>query len=109
MNEISNVLSIIAYYFSEYNEKALEALGYSTYKGAFTEISSTFGRENEYLKFRRDEFDALPESSSSRVGFRNRQPTRYVVEVAAYLRKFSFSELTAIVRALISNEKSAFS
>lgn len=103
MNTKSKNLSIIAFYLSEYSELALKKLGYSTYSKAFTEISALFGRDNNYLKLRRDEFDALPESRSPRVGWRNRPPIRTVVEMAEYLRKFSFEELTELVTALIRN------
>lgn len=62
-----------------------------------------FGRDNNYLKLRRDEFDALPESRSPRVGWHNRPQIRTVVEMAEHLRKFSFEELTELVTALIRN------
>lgn len=66
MTETSKTLSIIAYYLSEYDMNAVSALGYHTRREAFEKISSHFDRENNYLKLRRDEFDALPESSSHR-------------------------------------------
>ena len=63
----------------------------------FSEISALFGRDNNYLKLRRDEFDALPESKSSRVGWHKRMPIKTVVDMGAYLRQFSFAELTEVV------------
>ena len=108
MNETSKNLSIIAFYLSEYNELALKELGYSTYKQAFSEISALFGRDNNYLKLRRDEFDALPESKSRRVGWHNRLPLKAVVELGAYLRQFSFEDLTEVVKNLILNTKVPF-
>lgn len=51
MNDNSRILSIIAFYFSEYSEKALIELGYKTYSDAFRQISLMFGKDNNYLKF----------------------------------------------------------
>ena len=103
MNATSKNLSIIAFYLSEYSEQALKELGYSTYTKAFSELSALFSRDNNYLKLRRDEFDALPESKSRRVGWRNRPAIKTVVDMAEHLRKFSFEELTELVVALIEN------
>jgi hypothetical protein len=99
----SKTLSIIAYYLSEYDLNAVRELGFRTRNEAFKKISVYAGRDNNYLKLRRDEFDALPESSSHRNGWRNRAPVKEVIEMAAYLRTFSFKELTDIVKALIAN------
>ena len=103
MNDTSRILTIIAYYLSEYDLKAVHELGYESRTEAFDSISSRVGRDNNYLKLRRDEFDALPTSSSGRKGFRNRPPAKVVQEYAAYLSKFSFEELTDIVKALVEN------
>lgn len=105
MKETSKILSIIAYYLSEYDMDAVAALGYSTRKEAFAKISSQLGRDNNYLKLRRDEFDALPESSSHRNGWNKRPAAREVVKLAAYLRTFSIDELTDMVRALLDNQQ----
>lgn len=102
MEATSRLLSIIAYYLSEYDMDAVRALGYSTRSEAMKSISLAAGRDNNYLKLRRDEFDALPESSSSRKGWRNRPPLDEVAAMGAYLRSFSFDELTEIVKALIA-------
>ena len=90
MNDTSRILTIIAYYLSEYDLKAVHKLGYKSRTEAFNSISSLAGRDNNYLKLRRDEFDALPTSSSSRKGFRNRPPAKVVQEYAEYLSKFSY-------------------
>ena len=102
MTATSKTLSIIAYYLSEYDMEAVRALGYRTRSEAMKSISVAAGRDNNYLKLRRDEFDALPESSSSRNGWKNRPPLKEVVEMGAYLRAFSFNELTDIVKSLIA-------
>ena len=75
MNDTSRILTIVAYYLSEYDLEAVHELGYTNRTEAFTSISSLAGRDNNYLKLRRDEFDALPTSSSDRKGFRNRAPS----------------------------------
>ena len=103
MNDTSRILTIIAYYFSEYDLKAVRKLGYKNRTDAFNSISSLAGRDNNYLKLRRDEFDALPTSSSDRKGFRNRAPAKVVLEYAEYLSRFSFEELSEIVKSLLDN------
>lgn len=102
MEATSKTLSIIAYYLSEYDLDAVRALGYRTRNEAMKSISVAASRDNNYLKLRRDEFDALPESSSSRNGWRNRPPLKEVAEMGAHLRAFSFDELTEIVKSLIA-------
>ena len=104
----SRILSIIAYYLSEYDLNAVKALGYNNRSEAFRELSVIFKRENNYLKLRRDEFDALPESSSTRNGWRNREPAKDVVELAAYLRNFSYEEVTEMVVSLINNAQNKY-
>ena len=103
MTETSKVLSIIAYYLSEYDMRAVNALGYSTRKEAFEKISALLGRDNNYLKLRRDEFDALPESSSHRNGWNKRPAAKEVIRLAAYLSTFSFEELTEMMYAAAKN------
>ncbi len=107
MNETTKSLSIIAYFLSEYDMKAVTMLGYENRSQALTGISKIFGKDNNYLKLRRDEFDALPTSSSNRKGWNKRIPVKAVETMGAYLSKFSFDELYKIVNALINNEKSA--
>lgn len=103
MNATNRTLSIIAFYLSEYDMDAVKALGFKNRTEAINTISSKVGNGNNYLKLRRDEFDALPDSSSSRKGWRNRPPIKDVAEIATYLHQFSFSELTDIVKSLIEN------
>ncbi|MBR4472113.1 MAG: HNH endonuclease [Oscillospiraceae bacterium] len=103
MNATNKVLSIIAFYLSEFDMDAVNALGFKNRTEAISTISAKVGSGNNYLKLRCDEFDALPDSSSSRRGWRNRPPIKEVVEMASYLRQFSFAELTGIVQSLIEN------
>lgn len=104
MKATNKILSIIAFYLSEYDMDAVRALGFKTQSEALDTISSRIGAGNHYLKFRRDEFDALPDSASPRKGWRNRQPKKAVEEMAAHLHQFSFAELTDIVKSLIEND-----
>lgn len=104
MNATNRMLSVIAFYLSEYDIDAVKALGFKTRTEAIETISSNIGKGNNYLKLRRDEFDALPDSSSPRKGWRNRLPVKDVAEMAAYLHQFSFDELTNIVKSFIEND-----
>ena len=85
----SRALSIIAYYLSEYDMDAVITLGYQNRAQAIREISEKFKRSNNYLKLRRDEFDALPFSKSHRNGWKNREPAKDVLEMGEWLRLFS--------------------
>lgn len=102
----SRILSIVAYYLSEFDMEAVAALGYRTRTESFKELSKIFKRENNYLKIKRDEFDALPESSSTRNGWKNREPVKEVVELATYLKNFDFDEMTQMVKSLVENAQS---
>ena len=52
--DINRKISIIAYYISKFDMDAVRALGYENYSRAFEGISSRFGKNNNYLKLRRD-------------------------------------------------------
>lgn len=101
MNNTSKTLSIIAFYFSEYDMDAVKTLGYSTRREAFKKISEMFKRENNYLKLRRDEFDVI--TNSHRNGWKNRKPANDVLSMAEYLKTFSFMQITQIVKSIIEN------
>lgn len=101
MNDTSKALSIIAYYLSEYDMDAVKCLGYKTRSQAIDQISEKFGRNHYYLKLRRDEFDALPFSHSHRKGWRNREPAKDVLEMGKWLHRFSFDEITDLVKDLL--------
>ena len=103
MNDRNGILSIVAFYLSEYDIKAVRQLGYKNRNQAITDLSRRIGNGNNYLKLRRDEFDALPDSASTRKGWANRKPTKSVVDLAAYLHGFSFEELIEIVQGFIAS------
>lgn len=101
MDEVNKQLSVIAYYLSEYGEKAQDALGFHTQKATLEGISRTLGKENSYLKLRRDEFDVL--TSSPRKGWRNRKPAPEVLRMFKELSSFTFEQITEIVLDLIAS------
>lgn len=105
MKDSSKALSIIAFFLSEYDMTAVKSLGYGNRSEAIREISAIYLRNSNYLKLRRDEFDALPFSSSSRNGWRNREPAKDVLELGEWLHKLSFHELHSLVMSLIYNQK----
>lgn len=101
--ETSKALSIIAYYLSEYDLKAVEKLGYKTRQEAFEDISCLFRRENNYLKLRRDEFDVL--TNSPRKGWCNRPVAPNVSRMFDELSSKNFEEITDIVNVIIDEVK----
>jgi len=97
--------SIFAYYFSKFDKDALNELGYSTFTEAFTELSHLVGKDNNYIKLRRDEFDPL--TGSHRLGWHKRAPTPSVEAFHNGLKSYTFEELTNIVKAIM-NDTSEF-
>ena len=99
--ESTKILDIIAYYLSEYDNLAFDALGYKSHKQGFDSIAPKFGKKESYLRRLRDEYDVV--TSSHRNGQCNRPPRTRIVETAQRLKEFSFRELSEIVKALIDN------
>lgn len=95
-------ISIIAYYLSKFDKDAVETLGYGTYSETFEKISKRFGKTNNYMRLRRDEFDAIV--STKRQGWNKRAPTPSVLLMHNDLKNFSFDELTGIVKNLIADD-----
>lgn len=106
LTDANRKASIIAYYLSKYNKDALRALGYDTYSSAFESISKRFGKSNNYMKLRRDEFDVFMDGG--RKGWRNREPAPIVTRMHQDLKNFSFEDLTFIVKALIADSDAPF-
>jgi len=94
-------MHILAFYLSKFDMEAIRQLEYSSRKEAFQELSLLFGRNDNYLKLRRDEYDVL--TGSHRNGWRNRAPAKSVLAINEYLQQFAFDELTALVQSLIEN------
>lgn len=103
MDNTSFKLSVIAYYLSEYDDKAVKELGYKTKTEAFNEISSLMGKENNYLRLRRDEFDVL--TSSRRKGWRNRPPIKDVEELYNILSVKTYDQITTEVKKILFEAK----
>ena len=79
----------------------MKMLGYSTLTEAFSDLSFKFGKDNNYLKLRRDEFDPL--TGSHRVGFNKRMPNALVESFHNGLKNYSFEELTQIVKTILAD------
>jgi len=100
MNDQNMRLSIIAYYLSKYDLKAVNKLGYKNRAEAINDISTKLGTGNNYLKLRRDEFDVL--TGSHRRGYANREPIHSVLELHNQLKDISFPDFTTIVSQFIN-------
>lgn len=95
----SRVMDVFAYYLSEYDMDAFNALGFDTRTKGFENIAALYGKKANYLKRLRDEYDVI--TSSERMGQRNRPPRERIKDTARHLSQYSFDELTAIARAFI--------
>lgn len=58
ITDANRKVSIIAFYLSKFDMDAVRALGYTNFSRAFEGVSVRFGKNNNYMKLRRDEFDA---------------------------------------------------
>lgn len=94
--------TMIAYYFSKFDKRAMKALGYASLSSAFSDLSSKIGKDNNYIKLRRDEFDPL--TKSHRQGFKNRKPAKIVELYHHDCANFSFEEFTSIIKLIINDE-----
>lgn len=99
--DINRKVSIIAYFISKYDMDAVRALGYDTYSTAFYELSKIFGKNNSYIRLRRDEFDPVI-GKTNRQGWNKRTPKSGVVLLHNDLKNYSFEELSSIVSDLIA-------
>ena len=99
--ERQKILNVIAYYLSEFDMLAFQALGHSTRMAGFATIAPLFGKNSNYLKRLRDEYDVV--TNSTRRGQCNRPPRARIISTREQLSKFSFQELTEVVQAFIEN------
>lgn len=99
LTDANRKISIIAYYLSKFDMDAVRALGYENYSRAFEGVSARFGKNNSYMKLRRDEFDVL--TGSSRKGWHKRDPISSVVLMHNDLKNYNFEEFTQIVKSLM--------
>lgn len=101
LTDTNRKISIIAYYLSKFNLAAVRALGYANYSEAFEGISQRFGKNNNYLKLRRDEFDVL--TGAPRKGWHKRAPATAVLLMHNGLKNYDFDSLTQIVKDLLAD------
>lgn len=106
ITNINTKISIVAYFLSKFDRDAVRALGYATFTDAFEGTSARFGKTNNYLKLRRDEFDVL--TGSSRKGWHRRAPSRSVLLLHDDLKNFNFEELKDIVSKLLEDSDEPF-
>ena len=99
-SDVNTKLSCCAYFLSKFDMQAVEFLGFSTRDEAMISISKFLGKENNYLKRCRDEFDVF--TGSHRKGQRNRKPSPVVEKLHHQLKVFTFSELSEIVKQILS-------
>lgn len=99
--DVNRKVSIIAYYISKFDMDAVHELGYDSYSTAFFELSNIFGKNNNYIRLRRDEFDPLI-GKSNRQGWNKRTPKLGVVLMHNDLKNYTFEELSLIVKDLIA-------
>ena len=95
--------TILAYYFSKFDRNAMKTLAYTTFTEAFGDLSLKFGKDNNYLKLRRDEFDPL--TGSHRLGFNKRMPNAVVETFHNGLKHYTFEELTKIVQSILADNE----
>lgn len=105
MDTLIRSLSIIAYYLSEYDMRAVETLGYPNRSVAFSEISIVMGKPDNYLKRRRDEFDVI--TSSHRRGQCNRPVLPAVQAIFDEFHNFTFEDITQVVKNIIAKQDHA--
>lgn len=79
LTDANRKVSIIAYYLSKFNMDAVHALGCDTYTSVFESVSTRFGKSNNYMKLRRDEFDVF--MGGTRKGWHNRAPKVGVIRL----------------------------
>ncbi len=106
LTDANRKISIIAYYLSKFDMDAVRALGYENYSRAFEGVSARFGKNNSYMKLRRDEFDVL--TGSSRKGWHKRPPIPTVLLLHNDLKNYGFEEFTQIVKLLIEDSDEVY-
>ena len=106
LTDANRKISIIAYYLSRFDMDAVRALGYENYSRAFEGVSARFGKNNSYMKLRRDEFDVL--TGSSRKGWHKRPPIPTVLLLHNDLKNYGFEEFTQIVKLLIEDSDEVY-
>jgi len=92
--------SLIAFFLSKFNEKALSYLNFSTLTMAFSQLAEAINAKPNYIRLRRDEFDVFF-SNNPRKGWHNRKPTASVVYLFNKFDDLSFEELGLKIKELL--------
>jgi hypothetical protein len=99
---MNNELAIIvAFYLSKFNKEALKNLNFRTDVEAFKTIGQKLGVKENYVKFRRDEFDPI---HPWRKGWSRPMDNRMVRAIEA-LQDLEESALRSIVLDILNDEK----
>ncbi len=99
---INQKKSLVAFYLSKYNDKAIEKLGYSGITQALNDLSEKLkgnGKVNSYIKRRRDEFDVF--FDNGRAGYKNRIPASDVKNMYQRWNDIPFEVLSELVIQVI--------
>lgn len=98
--------SLVAFYLSKYNNKAVATLGYSKMTEALEDLSfklkGSSDDVNSYIRRRRDEFDVF--FDNGRKGYHNRELHKIVKEMFNNWNPVNFEDFTDIVKKIISDE-----
>ena len=103
INDINNKATIVAYFLSKFDVQAMEYLGYNTQVAVFNYLSQMIGKDNSYIRRRRDEFDVF--MNNKRKGYNGRKPAAMVNKFHSKLMEFTFEELCEIVDYILSQSK----
>lgn len=89
----------IAYYLSRMNTKAVNALGYKTFRSAFDGLSKLLGQKPATIKNMRDEFD--PYFDNGRAGWYQREMSPSRKEIFEQFKNTTDDELTTLVNSIV--------
>jgi hypothetical protein len=94
------ITSLIAFFLSKFDKAAVAYLGYPTFTAACNALATAVKAKPNYIKLRRDEFDAFF-PNNSRQGWNKRNPTPAVVRFFTEFDVYSFDELGSRIKILI--------
>ena len=96
----NRIASLIAFFLSKYDRRAAAYLGFASFSAAFSELGAVVKAKPNYIKLRRDEFDALF-PNNPRQGWNKRNPTPAVIRFFTEFDAYSFEELGTRIKMLI--------
>jgi hypothetical protein len=96
-NKVNNIAgTIFAFFLSKYNQVALKVLGYNSFSEAFSSLSKITGSKPNYIKLRRDEFDAFF-PNGPRQGWNKRSATPIVSKFFDEFNVISYDDFVSKV------------